>query len=158
MAGRLQDADHKTLAELTGAGGAVSQLLNDTKIYITSLAKQFSQAIADGDFAGGALFVNSPQTISGGGTISITAGKNRQLCRVKGGSGGTTASSSTPIANGSIDGQEVVIEGLDNTDTLVIGDSGNVSLNGEKTLGLYSGLTFVWNNTDTKWVLHAWRP
>jgi hypothetical protein len=55
MAGRLQNEDHKTLAELTGAGGAASQLLNDTKIYVTALSlnKQLSQAIIDGDIGGG---------------------------------------------------------------------------------------------------------
>ena len=55
MAGKLQDADHKTLAELISAGGSASGLLNDTKIYLTglSLNKQLSQAIIDGDLSGG---------------------------------------------------------------------------------------------------------
>jgi hypothetical protein len=55
MAGRLQNEDSKTLAELTGAGGTVAQLLNDTKIYVTanSLNKQLSAAITDGDIGGG---------------------------------------------------------------------------------------------------------
>lgn len=55
MAGKLQHEDHKSLAELTGAGGSASQLLNDTKIYVTALGlnKQLSQAIIDGDLSGG---------------------------------------------------------------------------------------------------------
>lgn len=53
MAGKLQNADHKTLAELTGAGGVMAELLNDSKIYLTGSAKQLSQAILDGDFSGG---------------------------------------------------------------------------------------------------------
>lgn len=55
MAGRLQNEDSKTLAELTGAGGSASQLLNDTKIYVTALSlnKQLSAAITDGDLSGG---------------------------------------------------------------------------------------------------------
>ena len=54
MAGKLQNADFKTLSELTGAGGSASELLNDTKIYVTanSLNKQLSQAISDGDIGG----------------------------------------------------------------------------------------------------------
>jgi tripartite-type tricarboxylate transporter receptor subunit TctC len=55
MSGKLQDADHKSLAELISAGGSASGLLNDTKIYVTglSLNKQLSQAIIDGDLSGG---------------------------------------------------------------------------------------------------------
>ena len=49
MAGRLQNEDLKTLAELTGAGGTVDQLPNDTKIYLTGLLKQLSTALSDGD-------------------------------------------------------------------------------------------------------------
>jgi len=54
MAGKLQNADFKTLSELTGSGGSASELLNDTKIYVTanSLNKQLSQAITDGDIGG----------------------------------------------------------------------------------------------------------
>lgn len=63
MAGKLQNEDHKSLSELTGAGGSAAQLLNDTKIYVTanSLNKQLSQAITDGDLSGG-----------GGGSSVIT--------------------------------------------------------------------------------------
>lgn len=55
MAGKLQNEDFKTEAELTGAGGAKSQLLNDTKVYITanSINKTLDDAIIDGDLGGG---------------------------------------------------------------------------------------------------------
>jgi len=55
MAGKLQNEDHKSLAELTGAGGSAAQLLNDSKIYVTAggINKQLSQAITDGDIGGG---------------------------------------------------------------------------------------------------------
>ena len=55
MAGRLQNEDHKSEAELTGAGGSASQLLNDTKIYVTAtgINKTLEQAIVDGDIGGG---------------------------------------------------------------------------------------------------------
>lgn len=54
-AGRLQNSDFMTEAELTGAGGSVSQLLNDSKIYITGagINKTLDDAIADGDIGGG---------------------------------------------------------------------------------------------------------
>lgn len=52
---KLQHEDHKSLAQLIAAGGSASQLLNDTKIYLTGLGlnKQLSQAIIDGDLSGG---------------------------------------------------------------------------------------------------------
>lgn len=64
MAGKLQNEDHKTLAELTGAGGSASQLLNDTKIYVTAtgINKQLSQAIIDGDIGGGDVASVNGQT------------------------------------------------------------------------------------------------
>ena len=45
--GTLQDADFKTESELILAGGDASLLLNDTKIYVTSVAKTLEQAIAE---------------------------------------------------------------------------------------------------------------
>ena len=54
-AGYLQNEDFKTEAELVGAGGSVSQLLNDTKIYVTGngINKTLDDAIVDGDIGGG---------------------------------------------------------------------------------------------------------
>ena len=54
--GKLQNEDFKSEAELTDAGGAASQLLNDTKIYVTALGlnKTLDDAITAGDFASGA--------------------------------------------------------------------------------------------------------
>lgn len=54
---KIQNEDVKTLAQLTGAGGAASQLINDTKIYLTGggLNKQLSAAITDGDIGTGPL-------------------------------------------------------------------------------------------------------
>ena len=53
-AGRLQNSDFKTEADLTGAGGTAAQLLNDTKIYITGngINKTLDDAIVDGDIGG----------------------------------------------------------------------------------------------------------
>lgn len=55
--GKIQNEDVKTLTELQSAGGAASQLINDTKIYVTanSLNKQLSQAIIDNDFSAATL-------------------------------------------------------------------------------------------------------
>jgi len=60
MAGKLQNEDHKTEAELVTAGGTKAQLLNDTKIYVTanSINKTLDDAIADGDIGNGLSFLN----------------------------------------------------------------------------------------------------
>lgn len=50
--GLLQNEDFKTEAELISAGGTKAQLLNDTKIYVTGVAKTLDDAIADGDISG----------------------------------------------------------------------------------------------------------
>ena len=59
-AGKLQDADFKSEAELVGAGATAASLLNDTKIYVTSVAKTLDDAIADGDIGAA-----SPTTTQG---------------------------------------------------------------------------------------------
>lgn len=54
MAGTIQNEDVKSEAELISAGGAKAQLINDTKIYVTSgtINKTLDDAIADGDISG----------------------------------------------------------------------------------------------------------
>lgn len=59
---KLQDADFKTEADL----GAASRLLNDSKIYVTSVAKTLDDAIADGDIAGAPVFEHESITLSAG--------------------------------------------------------------------------------------------
>lgn len=53
--GLLQNEDHKSEAEIIAAGGAKSQLLNDTKIYVTAngINKTLDDAIIDGNIGGG---------------------------------------------------------------------------------------------------------
>ena len=73
MAGKIQNEDVKSLSELTGAGGVASQLVNDTKIYVTasSINKQLSQAIIDGDIGGGSGGINYiPLSQSNGASAS----------------------------------------------------------------------------------------
>jgi len=55
MAGRLQNEDHKTKAEIIAAGGTAAQLLNDTKVYVTanSINDTLDQAIISGQIGSG---------------------------------------------------------------------------------------------------------
>jgi hypothetical protein len=91
--GKLQDSDFKSLSELTTAGGTSSQLLNDTKIYITAsgINSQLSSAITNGLIGGGGggssgvnLIVNpgfetgivQGYSSSGGTFAAISSGSN----------------------------------------------------------------------------------
>lgn len=49
MSRRIQNEDVKTLADITAGGGSASQLINDTKVYVTGVGKQLSQSITDKD-------------------------------------------------------------------------------------------------------------
>ena len=80
-AGRLQDVDFMTEAELITAGSTKAALLNDVKIYVTSVAKTLDQAIADGDIG-----ASSPTTTlgdiifnGGGGDVRYPIGTDGQV-------------------------------------------------------------------------------
>jgi len=85
VAGKLQDADFKTEAELISAGATAAQLLNDTKVYVTAggLNKKLSSAISAGDLGGSGAYniVTNPGfesgttgwTASGGATATANA-------------------------------------------------------------------------------------
>lgn len=55
MAGKIQNQDIKSAAELVSAGATAASLPNDDKIYVTasSINKTLKQAIIDGDIGGG---------------------------------------------------------------------------------------------------------
>lgn len=73
MAGRIQNEDLKSVAELTAGGGTAAQLPNDDKVYLTALAlnKTLKQAIIDGDLSGGGSTQTfTATTISAATTLS----------------------------------------------------------------------------------------
>lgn len=51
--GLLQNEDFKTEAELISAGGAKTQLLNDTKVYMSGLGQTLDDAVTMGLIGGG---------------------------------------------------------------------------------------------------------
>lgn len=100
----------------------------------------------------GGNYVNAVQSISASGTISI-ASAQRQIAYVQGNAAAVTASAATPIANGSVDGQELTIIGRSDTNTVTLSTSGNLVLNGSSmTLGNQDALNLIWDNSNTKWL------
>lgn len=82
--GRLKDSDFQSETQLTGAGATAADLLNDTKIYITSVSKTLDDAINDGDVGS-----------TNDATITPLAGVNKaRMCSFRG-SGGASASNET---------------------------------------------------------------
>lgn len=82
--GKLQNEDFKTEAELTGAGGAASQLLNDSKIWLTGLSKTLDDAITAGDLSGSSAALTTfikdvKATSTDGGTATSGSWQTRDL-------------------------------------------------------------------------------
>jgi len=91
------------------------------------------------------------QSVVGGDTITIAS--NQRLYKfVQGSAGQQSADTTYPIDDGVVDGQELRLVGLSDTDTLTIFDSGNVSLNGDMVLAHNSILDLVWSADQTKWI------
>lgn len=107
MAGKIQDADIKSVAELVSAGATAASLPNDDKVYVTanSVNKTLKQAIIDGDIGGG-LGVSTIPTVqkflSGSGTYTTPAHVSYIRVRMVGGGAGGSGSGTSN--NGGIGG------------------------------------------------------
>jgi hypothetical protein len=98
---------------------------------------------------GGALQVFATENISAAGTVTAAA-EQREFRRVQGNGAAVTANTTTPITAGTIEGQELILKGMSDTNTLTIENSGNVDLNGDVVLYSGSTLCLVW--IDSKWL------
>lgn len=118
-----------------------------------------TKSYADGLSAGSAGFVvsgsfGSPVAITASGTISFTAGNQRTKKYIQGSGGAQSAGS---IQVGTIEGQELLLIGCSDTNTVTI-DSGaptsttNVITNGAIVLGANSYIMLNWDNGQSKWV------
>ncbi len=101
---------------------------------------------------GGALNRAAAQSLSAGGIITVTTDQ-RILKYVQGSGGPVTADTTTPIAAGTIDGQELRLVGLSDDNTLEILNGGNVDLNGANMI-LYanSSFDFMWDDINSIWI------
>lgn len=114
MAGRLQNEDFKSLAELTAAGGTVSQLLNDDKVYITAngLNQQLKTAIAGGLIGGGSGGVGKNYISNASGTYNLsgaTTFANGSAIPTTGTGGTPTLALSTTTTNPLVSGGNYLI-------------------------------------------------
>lgn len=141
----------------------IYDFLDSTTVTLENIEKaldrivMMAQEIADSAVAvagsGGSYQINALQTVLAAGTVTITTGVMRQLCKVQGDTGGTTADTTTAITNGTIDGQELVLLGQSDTQPLTMPSiATNLDINGDAVLFKNNALTLLWDNTNTKWV------
>lgn len=87
--------------------------------------------------------------VSAGGIISTTVST---LIRVSGDGSAVTLSLTTPLNNGTQDGEFIIVMGGSDTNTVTINDAGNVDLRGPITLGTNQAVTLIWSAVAGKWV------
>lgn len=102
--------------------------------------------------AGAAFYVDgtyaSPSAIAGSGTISFTTGYTKNKVYIGGSSGAQSAGN---IQAGSSDGQELLLCGTSDANTVTIDTGGRISVNGTCILGAGQQITFNWDNGTGVW-------
>lgn len=138
-------------AIVTGTGADITLDVDSaiTLFYDTNdLTWQIQGGTGSGS-GGGAIVVDGTQNISASGTITAAVDQ-RELRRIQGNSAAVIADTTTPITAGSTEGQELILKGMSDTDTVTIEASGNVQLNGDMIFYNNSTLSLVW--IDSKWL------
>jgi hypothetical protein len=97
----------------------------------------------------------TPILITASGGIT-TAAVQRQLIRIKGSGGAVTVTAGTPISPGTIDGQELILEGSSTSSTVTINNGTGLEWGGSMTLGTGDKVAFIWNLAAGVWT-EEWR-
>jgi hypothetical protein len=86
-------------------------------------------------------------------TTSVSAPANeRQKVYIQGNGGSQTLTASPRIGAGTTDGQELLLCGTSNTNTVIIPDGQGVAQNGSVTLSAHSQILYSWNSGSSLWV------
>lgn len=96
--------------------------------------------------------VATSTTLAAAATLTQTYARHK----VDGSGGAVTLSGTTAIADGTFDGQILIIQGASASNTVTIQDGANTRMNGNMLLALGSVLTLVWDLADSNWV-ELWR-
>ncbi len=127
----------------TGWGAETTGLLGDSTDNLNAVTTQV---------AGNPVPKLAPTTtiLAAGGTLTQT----HPLHRLQSTSGEAVLDGTTAIADGTVDGQVVSIEGTSNTNYVVIPDGANTDINGAFYGVLGAVLRLVWNSSRGLWVEH----
>lgn len=139
----IQNEDIKSAADLASAGGTTAQLPNDTKIWLTGLLTTLDQAILQGLIFKPQIIATkvSPQSVSTGIDLT-TATASKVVVFVVG--AGPVSITRSAISGTFFVGQEIVVMGTDNANTVTISDFPN----GEIVLGLNQSATILYDGTN----------
>lgn len=95
------------------------------------------------------IALSATQTLSGSSVITLAAAM-RQRVKIK-----SSGTATVTLPNGTIDGQQVWVQGDDATNFCTIADGGNVSSNGDRSFFLYTQFLYTWDNTATMWIIQG---
>lgn len=86
-------------------------------------------------------------TIADAATLTPT----HPIHRIQGSGGAVTLDATAAIADGSIDGQLLILQGVSDTNTVTIEDAANTKMNGQAFLNDGASITFIWDSTNSLW-------
>lgn len=84
---------------------------------------------------------------------TFTLNVSTQYHKITASGASRTSSTTNAISDGFFIGQILILEGTDDTNTVIIKDNANTKLSGDITLGLNDTLTLLWNGSD--WIMLA---
>lgn len=106
--------------------------------------------------AGGALTVEnshaSPYAVTAGTSIPFVAGTKRIKKYVQGSGGAVTVTANPRIQAGTIDGQELMLVGCSDTNTVSLDDGNGLKKNGQDVMGDNSVTVYNWDASQSLWV------
>lgn len=142
---RRDTAANWTSADPTLSGGELGMETDTLRFKIGDGSTAWTDLAYEGMLAPNATKA-SPNVITASGGISIL-GLARELQFVKSNSGAVTVTANPQIDAGTEVGQELILQGTSDTDTLTISDGTGLSLNGACVLKANSRIQLVWDST-----------
>lgn len=98
----------------------------------------------------GRLVVSAEQNLTNGSDITLQA-VARQRVLIK----ASAPANNVYMPNGTIDGQEVYIEGTSNSSFPIMSDGSNLVLNGTREITDGKMIKLIWNSTKAKWIIQG---
>lgn len=99
----------------------------------------------------GAVVINSrasPGAIVAGTGITYTAGYGKMKIYIQGSGGAVTVTANPRVQAGTIDGQEILLVGRSDSNTVTLATGNGLVLNGSCTLGADQTLSLSWDGTN----------
>jgi hypothetical protein len=136
--------------QTTGIGSAGAGVMNFINTSVATIRTQYDGSNADIRLFGEIVYLpQADQTVGNNGTISLDSS---MITRIAGDGGAVTLAVDSCIDTGVADGQVLILQGTNNTNTVTINDNVGIQLNGAVTLGLNDTLTIMWDSGEGDWM------